>query len=141
MVCCHACAAYFFEFVINTTAYHFGRYSLHLLLLKSSMNKPALGKSLLKNAQFSINSFHSFSLSLSLSLSLLSISLSLSMTNFSFLNGHYPASFSYIFVFPTVNSKYAHDKILPNTRFEPRISGIGSDRSDNRAAANPFLFL
>ena len=34
---CNACAALFFEFVVNTTAYHLGRYSLHLLLLKSSM--------------------------------------------------------------------------------------------------------
>ena len=37
---CHACAAYFFRFAINATAYHLGRYSIHLLLLKSSMNLP-----------------------------------------------------------------------------------------------------
>ena len=34
--CCHACVAKFFGFVINTTAYHLGRYSLHSPLLKSS---------------------------------------------------------------------------------------------------------
>ena len=34
MECCHAFIALFFEFVINTTAYHLG---LYLLLLKSSM--------------------------------------------------------------------------------------------------------
>ena len=37
MECCHACATYFLGFVKNTTAYHLGRYSLQLLLLKSSM--------------------------------------------------------------------------------------------------------
>ena len=34
---CHACAANFLGFNINTTAYCLGRCSLHLLLLKSSM--------------------------------------------------------------------------------------------------------
>ena len=32
MESCHVCAANFFRFFINTTAYHLGRYSLHLLL-------------------------------------------------------------------------------------------------------------
>ena len=36
---CHPCAAYFLGVCQNTTAYHLGRYSLHLLLLKSSMAK------------------------------------------------------------------------------------------------------
>ena len=41
MECCRACvAAYFWGVVINTTAYHLGRYSIHLLLLKSSMILP-----------------------------------------------------------------------------------------------------
>ena len=35
MECCHACAAYYFWFDINTTAYHFSQYSLHILLLNS----------------------------------------------------------------------------------------------------------
>ena len=34
---CHVCAANFFRFFINTTAYHLGRCRPHLLLLKSSM--------------------------------------------------------------------------------------------------------
>ena len=33
----HACVASFFGFNMNTTAFCLGRYSLHLLLLKSSM--------------------------------------------------------------------------------------------------------
>ena len=37
----------------------------------------------------------------------------------------------FIFVFSTVNRKYVHYKILLMTGFEPRISGIGSDRSAN----------
>ena len=41
---CHACAVQFFWFVKNTTAYHFGWYSLHLLLLKSSMWWCLVGK-------------------------------------------------------------------------------------------------
>ena len=35
--CCHACTAYFLGVVMNTTAYHFGRRSLRLLLLKIFM--------------------------------------------------------------------------------------------------------
>ena len=34
---CHACSGYFYPFVKNKTAYHLARYSLHLLLFKSSM--------------------------------------------------------------------------------------------------------
>ena len=37
MECCHACAALFFRVFRNTTAYHLGWFSLHILLLKSSM--------------------------------------------------------------------------------------------------------
>ena len=37
--CCHACATYFFVFGINTTAYHLGPNSLHLLPLKSSVDE------------------------------------------------------------------------------------------------------
>ena len=33
MECCHACAALYFWSVTNATAYHLGRYSLHLLVL------------------------------------------------------------------------------------------------------------
>ena len=44
---CHAFAAYFFCFVINTTAYHWVWYSLHLQL-KSSMLKPILRMTLVK---------------------------------------------------------------------------------------------
>ena len=47
------------------------------------------------------------------------------------LNGPFPASFFFIFVFSTVNSKYVHYKILPMTIFKPQTSGIGSDRSAN----------
>ena len=35
----NASAVQFFQFVINTTAYPLGQYSLHLFLLKSSMVK------------------------------------------------------------------------------------------------------
>ena len=40
--------------------------------------------------------------------------------------------FFFIFVFSTVNSKYAHYKILPMAGFEPKSTGIRS----NRSAAN-----
>ena len=40
------------------------------------------------------------------------------------LNGPFHASFSFIFVFSTVNIKCVHDKIFPMTRFEPRTSGM-----------------
>ena len=39
MMLCACCN--FFEFVVNTTAYYLGRYSLHLLLLKSCVPKGA----------------------------------------------------------------------------------------------------
>ena len=34
---CHSCAALYFWYVTNATAYHLGQYSLHLLLLKTSV--------------------------------------------------------------------------------------------------------
>ena len=37
MQICIACLAKYFGFIINTTAFCLGRYSLHILLLKSSM--------------------------------------------------------------------------------------------------------
>ena len=41
--------------------------------------------------------------------------------------------FLFVFVFTTANINYNQCKILPMTGFEPRISGIGSDRSANWA--------
>ena len=40
-------------------------------------------------------------------------------------------SFFFIFIFSNVNSYYVHYDILPLAGFEPRTSGIGSNRSTN----------
>ena len=49
---------------------------------------------------------------------------------FSFLNGPFPAYFFLIFrLLNTVDSKQMYYKSLPMPGFEPRISGVGGDRS------------
>ena len=54
------------------------------------------------------------------------------MAYISFKNGPFPASFSLFSSFQyTVDSKQMFNNILPMTGFEPRTSGIESDRSTN----------
>ena len=53
-----------------------------------------------------------------------------------------PAAFFFMCFFSTDKSKRVEHKILPVTGFEPRISGIGSDRSANWATTtDPFIFF
>ena len=42
-----------------------------------------------------------------------------------------PGIFSFFFLFNTVDSKKCTIKVLLMTEFEPRISGVGGDRSTN----------
>ena len=46
-------------------------------------------------------------------------------------NEPFPVPFFFIFVFSTFNSKYDHFKLCHHPGFEPRTSGIGSDRFAN----------
>ena len=69
------------------------------------------------------------SVSIRLSLPLLT---SLSISSFlQFKNGPFPASFFFIVVFSTVNSKHVHYKVLSMTGFKLQTSGFGSNLSTN----------
>ena len=47
----------------------------------------------------------------------------------------------FFFFFSTINSKYVCNKILPMTRFEPQISGIGSTALPTEPHQLPFLIF
>ena len=53
--------------------------------------------------------------------------------------GHSRPLFLYFRLFNTVDSKQMLDKSLPMTGFEPRISGVGGDRSTNWATTTAQL--
>ena len=66
------------------------------------------------------------------------------LINFIFLNGPFPASFSLFSSFQySVDSIQMFDinKFLPMTGFEPRASGIRSDRSTNWATTTSINFI
>ena len=61
-----------------------------------------------------------------------------------FLKWAIPGHFLFIFVSSAINSKYIHSKTLPKIGFKLRTSGIGSNRSANRAtttALNKLLHV
>ena len=49
--------------------------------------------------------------------------------------------FLYFRLFNTVDCKQMFDKSLPMTGFEPRISGVGGNRSTNWATTTALLFI